>query len=310
MRPFPFGARPARRHQGSYWTLGDMPRALLSVSDKTGITEFARSLAARGFEARLDRRHRACAVGGGARRHRRLHADRLSGDDGRPRQDAASGDSRRHPRAPRPRRRSGGPPRARHRPRRSRRRQPVSVCRRRGQSRHAVRRAGRGNRHRRAVARARGRQELPRRARRPSIRRTTRACSRRSTTRPASPSGSISRARPSPTPPPTTPRSPRRWRPIRLNGATFERAGRGRHGPVRRASGPVAREDPRPALRRKSAPARRLVFGRMSAAGAPQRPASAGRRSCRARSCRTPTCSTSTPRRGWSSSSTSPRPSS
>ena len=27
-----------------------MPRALLSVSDKTGITEFARSLAARGFE--------------------------------------------------------------------------------------------------------------------------------------------------------------------------------------------------------------------------------------------------------------------
>ena len=27
-----------------------MPRALLSVSDKTGITEFARGLAARGFE--------------------------------------------------------------------------------------------------------------------------------------------------------------------------------------------------------------------------------------------------------------------
>src|SRR6267154_64311 len=27
-----------------------MPRALLSVSDKTGITEFARALAARGFE--------------------------------------------------------------------------------------------------------------------------------------------------------------------------------------------------------------------------------------------------------------------
>ena len=203
-----------------------MPRALLSVSDKTGITEFARGLAARGFEAGVDRRHRACAVGGRPRRssasptltgfpemmdgrvktlHPAIHGGILARRD---RADDLAALAR-----------------PRHRPRRSRRRQPVSVCRRRGQSRHAVRRAGRGNRHRRAVARSRRRQELPRRARGRSIRPTTRACSRRSTRRRASHSGSISCARPSRTPPPTTPRLPRRcatitaeWRHVRARG--------------------------------------------------------------------------------------------
>src|ERR1041384_4357235 len=50
MRPFPFGARPARRRHKAHWTSFRMPRALLSVSDKTGIVDLGRGLAARGFE--------------------------------------------------------------------------------------------------------------------------------------------------------------------------------------------------------------------------------------------------------------------
>ena len=55
----------------------------------------------------------------------------------------------------------------------------------------------------------------------------------------------------------------------------------------------------RPALRREPAPARGVVRARAA------RPVSARRRSCRARSCRSPTCSTSTRPRASSSSSTS-----
>lgn len=40
-------------------------RALLSVSDKTGLIDLAQALAARGIEAGLDRRHRKGHAGGG-----------------------------------------------------------------------------------------------------------------------------------------------------------------------------------------------------------------------------------------------------
>ena len=53
-----------------------------------------------------------------------------------------------------------------HRARRSRRRQPLSVREGGAEPRHAVRRAGRGDRHRRAEPAARRREELPRRPRR------------------------------------------------------------------------------------------------------------------------------------------------
>ena len=67
-----------------------MPRALLSVSDKTGIVDLARGLAARGFELRVDRRHaRARCRDAGLAVTSVSDAHRLSGDDGRPRQDAA-----------------------------------------------------------------------------------------------------------------------------------------------------------------------------------------------------------------------------
>ena len=93
-----------------------MPRALLSVSDKTGIVDLGRGLAARGFEL--------VSTGGTARAlsdaglavTERVRGDRLSRNDGRPRQDAAPGDSRRHPRAARSSGRSGGRSHARHRP--------------------------------------------------------------------------------------------------------------------------------------------------------------------------------------------------
>ena len=66
-------------------------RALLSVSDKTGLVDFARALAGFGVElVSTGGTAKAIAAAGiaGARRHR---AHRLSRDHGRPRQDAASG---------------------------------------------------------------------------------------------------------------------------------------------------------------------------------------------------------------------------
>ena len=89
-----------------------MPRALLSVSDKTGIVAWPRGLPTRGFEL--------VSTGGTAQRladaglpgDERLGDHRFSRNDGRPREDAASGAARRHPRAARPSRR----PRRRRRP--------------------------------------------------------------------------------------------------------------------------------------------------------------------------------------------------
>ena len=64
-------------------------RALISVSDKTGVADFAKGLAgARGRDP-LHRRHRGGAARGRARGDRRLRVHRPGGDPRRPGQDAA-----------------------------------------------------------------------------------------------------------------------------------------------------------------------------------------------------------------------------
>ena len=161
-----------------------MPRALLSVSDKTGIVDLGRGLAARGFEL--------VSTGGTARAltdaglavisvsaltgfpemmdgrvktlHPALHGGILARRD-RPDDLAAL-------------------ERARPRPRRCRRRQSVSVREDGREPGDAVRFARRGDRHRRAVARARRGEELPRRPRRRRSRRLRAAARRRSTVAP------------------------------------------------------------------------------------------------------------------------------
>ena len=85
-----------------------MPRALLSVSDKTGIVDLGRGLAARGFELVSTGGTARALTDAGLAGHQRLRRHRLSRDDGRPRQDAAPDDARRHPRAARSSRRSRG----------------------------------------------------------------------------------------------------------------------------------------------------------------------------------------------------------
>ena len=111
-------------------------RALISVSDKTGLVEFARELAAMGVElistggtaAALARR-RACGQG-------RLRAHRLSRDARRPREDAASQGARRPARRARQCRARRAGRRARHRADRPARRQSLSV---RGDGRRTAR---------------------------------------------------------------------------------------------------------------------------------------------------------------------------
>ena len=84
-----------------------MPRALLSVSDKTGLLPFAQALAARGYEL--------VSTGGTARALETAGipvtgisaVTGLSRNHGRPRQDAAPGGPRRHPRPARASRRHG-----------------------------------------------------------------------------------------------------------------------------------------------------------------------------------------------------------
>ena len=102
-------------------------RALLSVSDKRGIVDFARGLAELGVEIvstggtakeLRDGRHRGP-------RDRRLH--RLPGDHGRPRQDAPPEALRRPARGPRQPRAPARGRRARRRVRRARLREPLPV---------------------------------------------------------------------------------------------------------------------------------------------------------------------------------------
>ena len=69
--------------------LAPLRRALLSVSDKTGLVDLARALAARGVELLSTGGSATGDARGGADRQRCGRGDGLSRDDGRPRQDAA-----------------------------------------------------------------------------------------------------------------------------------------------------------------------------------------------------------------------------
>ena len=147
--------------------MNQIRRALISVSDKTGLVPFANALAARGVELVSTVRHRGGAAGGGPRRHARRGPHGRRGDARRPREDAAPGDARRHPRAPR-RATETWPRCARAASSRSTSSSSTSTRssgspRRRDVDEAELRRA---HRHRRAGDAARRGQELPRRRRR------------------------------------------------------------------------------------------------------------------------------------------------
>ena len=76
-------------------------RALVSVSDKTGLAPFAAGLAELGFEIVSTGGTRRFLEENGIAGHRRVVVYRLSGDHGGPRKDAASQGARRHSRTPR-----------------------------------------------------------------------------------------------------------------------------------------------------------------------------------------------------------------
>ena len=111
-----------------------MTRALLSVSDKTGLIEFARALAGHGVELVSTGGTAKALAEAGLKVQGRVRAHRLSGNDGRPGQDAAPEGARRPARDPRQRRARRGDEGARHRADRSAGRQPLPV---RGDGREA-----------------------------------------------------------------------------------------------------------------------------------------------------------------------------
>ena len=145
--------------------MAKISRVLLSVTDKTGILDFARALAALGAElistggtAALLRD--AGVAGGGCHR-----SHRLSRDAGRPRQDHAPQDRRRHPRHARQRRTHGRDRRARHPAHRHGGGESLPLRKSGRQGRRPPRRADREHRHRRTHHDPRRRQELPGRRR-------------------------------------------------------------------------------------------------------------------------------------------------
>ena len=83
-------------------------QALISVSDKTGVVELARELAALGVKLLSTGGTAKLLADAGLAGDRGRRAHRLSGDARRPRQDAAPDDPRRPARAPRQRRAHGG----------------------------------------------------------------------------------------------------------------------------------------------------------------------------------------------------------
>ena len=135
-------------------------RALLSVSDKTGLADLGRGLVGARLRAGLDRRHGAGPARGRPAGHRRRRRHRLPRDARRPGQDAPSAGPRRASW-----RTAGAPTIARRslaagdRPVRARRRQPLPVRRGGPQAGDLVRRPGRGDRHRRPVDGPRGGEE-------------------------------------------------------------------------------------------------------------------------------------------------------
>ena len=276
-----------------------MRRALLSVSDKTGVVEFARGLAARGFELVSTGGTASALAAAGLAGHQRLGRDRLPRDDGRPGEDAAPEGARRHPGpTPRGRRPGRGRPRG-HRAHRRRRRQPVPLRAHGRRPVGALRPPGREHRHRRPLAWSGPRPRTSATCSSWSTRRTTRRCWRRID------QPGARRGLPVRTGPPRV-RPHRRLRHDDRPGA--------RHRDLRRA-GPGAR--PRCRWRRRDWSSRppscaTCATARTRISRRPGTPWAAGRGwvpppSCRARSCRTRTCSISTPPPASSSSSTSRR---
>ena len=153
-----------------------MPRALLSVSDKTGLAALASRAGPPPIRARLDRRNGEGADRRGLGGHQRLRRDRLPRDDGRPGQDPPPPGPWRHPRQTQPRRGPRGRARTRHRTGRPRRRQPVSVRQDGRPIGRELRRSDRADRHRRSQPGAGRGQEFPRRPCRGGSARTTRQC--------------------------------------------------------------------------------------------------------------------------------------
>ena len=80
----------------------DLMRAIISVSDKSGVTDFARGLAELGYDSFQHRRHQKVAGGSRHPRPQRLRHHRLPRDTGRPCQDPAPHDPRRPAGAARP----------------------------------------------------------------------------------------------------------------------------------------------------------------------------------------------------------------
>ena len=161
-------------------------RALLSVSDKTGLVDLGQALARAGRRAGLDRRHRQGAARRRADGARRLRPDRLSRDDGRPGQDAPPEGPWRPARGARRSRACRGDGRAWDRRDRPGRGQSLSVRADRREGRRA-RRDHREYRHRRPVDGALGGQEPRLSSRsspiRPIMRWSRERRARRSTTR-------------------------------------------------------------------------------------------------------------------------------
>ena len=184
-------------------------RALLSVSDKTGIVEFARGLSALGVEIVSTGGTGGGAARGGARgpRDRGLHG--LSRDHGRAGQDPAPEALRRAARAARRRGAHGRRGRARGRVRRSRVREPLPVRGDRPPARRDRARGHREHRHRRPDDDPRRGEELRvlRGGREPGGLRRGSAGAHEFGGKLSSAPASRSPPRPSPTPPATTARS-------------------------------------------------------------------------------------------------------
>ena len=140
-------------------------RALLSVSDKTGLIEFATRAGRPRRRTGLHRRHRQGDRGGGAEGHGRLRPHRLSGNDGRPGQDPASEGAWRPARDPRQQGTCRGDEGARHRADRPSGGQSLSVRSHRRQRRR-LRGLHREHRHRRPGDDPRRGEESRRRRRR------------------------------------------------------------------------------------------------------------------------------------------------
>ena len=126
-------------------------RAILSVTDKTGLVDFARKLSSSRRRTHLHRRHRQTPARLRHRSERHLRPHRLPRNARRPRQDAASQSSRRHPASPRRSRARRGRRRARHSAHRHGRRESLRLREDCGQARSALRRTDREHRHRRPV---------------------------------------------------------------------------------------------------------------------------------------------------------------